>query len=143
MLNYIWPVALIVFSNVVYQICAKSAPENINPFASLCVTYSIGTVFSFILFAVTNKGENIIKEFSKINWASAVLGLVIVGLESGFLYAYSAGWKVSTLSVTQSSVLAAALIVVGAVLYKEHISLNKIIGIAVCLAGLVIINIKD
>ena len=39
MLAYIWPIALVVFSNVVYQICAKSMPRGINPLASLTVTY--------------------------------------------------------------------------------------------------------
>ena len=41
MLSYIWPIALVVFSNVLYQICAKSVPQNLNPFASLTVTYAV------------------------------------------------------------------------------------------------------
>ena len=31
MLSYIWPIALVVFSNTVYQVCAKSMPPSINP----------------------------------------------------------------------------------------------------------------
>ena len=27
MLSYLWPIALIVFSNTLYQVCAKSVPE--------------------------------------------------------------------------------------------------------------------
>ena len=30
MFSYIWPIALVVLSNVVYQICAKSVPEGMN-----------------------------------------------------------------------------------------------------------------
>ncbi len=52
MFNYVWPVALVVLSNVLYQICAKSLPEGTNPFASLTVTYFVGTVFSFVLYFV-------------------------------------------------------------------------------------------
>ena len=31
MVSYIWPIAPIAASNVAYQVCAKSAPEAINP----------------------------------------------------------------------------------------------------------------
>ena len=39
MLSYIWPIALVIFSNILYHICAKSAPEGVHPFAALTVTY--------------------------------------------------------------------------------------------------------
>lgn len=42
MLSYIWPIGLVVISNAVYQICTKSVPEGMNPFASLTVTYLVG-----------------------------------------------------------------------------------------------------
>ena len=37
-LSMIWPIALIVFSNIFYNICAKETPAGINPFAALSVT---------------------------------------------------------------------------------------------------------
>lgn len=37
MISYIWSIVLIILSNVVYQICAKSVPEGINPLASLTI----------------------------------------------------------------------------------------------------------
>ena len=40
MFNDVWPLALVVASNVAYQICAKSVPGGMNPFASLTITYS-------------------------------------------------------------------------------------------------------
>ena len=30
MFSYVWPIALVVLSNTVYQICAKSVPERMN-----------------------------------------------------------------------------------------------------------------
>ena len=142
MLAFIWPIALVIFSNIVYQICAKSVPDSVNPFASLTVTYLIGSAISLILFYATDSDRSIMKELGAINWSSFVLGLVIVGLEVGFIYAYKAGWQVSSASVVQSSFLAVALIIVGALLYKEPVSRNKLIGIAFCLVGLVFINMK-
>lgn len=142
MFSYFWPIALVVLSNVVYQICAKSAPEGMNPFASLTVTYLIGAVASAILFLVTNPGGGLFKEFGKINWSPFVLGIVIVGLEAGFIYAYKAGWQISTASIAQSAVLAVALIFVGFLLYHETLTWNKLVGVGICLIGLVIINLR-
>ena len=39
MLNYVWPIALVILSNVFYQICAKSVPEGMKPLTSFTVTY--------------------------------------------------------------------------------------------------------
>ncbi|MGI5978312.1 MAG: EamA family transporter [Oscillospiraceae bacterium] len=140
MLLYVWPIALVVVSNIVYQICAKSVPNDMNPFAALTITYAIAAISSAILYYALNKDANLLKAYAHINWASFVLGLVIVGLEVGFIYAYKAGWAISTASITQSAFLAVALVFVGYLLYNESISLNKIIGIVICLLGLYFIN---
>ncbi len=142
MFNYIWPIALVILSNVVYHICSKSVSDDINPLASLTVTYLVGAVACGILYFVLNRGGSLLSEYRKLNWAPFALGIVIVGLEVGFLYAYKAGWNVSTASTVQSSILAVILIFVGAFLYKETISWNTVIGIVICLVGLCIINLK-
>jgi drug/metabolite transporter (DMT)-like permease len=127
---------------VFYQISTKSAPDEMNPFASLTVTYVIGAVASLIFYYVLNKEANIIHEYSKVNWAPFVLGFAIVGLEVGYIYAYKAGWPVSVAQIVQASVLAVILIFVGYLLYHESITWNKIAGIIVCLTGLALININ-
>ena len=142
MFAYIWPVVLVVFSNVVYQICAKSVPEGMNPFASLTVTYLVSIAACCILFFITNPGGNLIKEYSKLNWVPFAFGFVLVGLEAGMIYAYKAGWQVSRLSIVQAAALAIALIFVGFLLYHEALTWNKLVGIAFCLIGLVFINYK-
>jgi len=142
MFHYIWPIALVVLSNVFYQVCAKSVPGGMNPLASLTITYVIGAVTSFLLYYALNKDASIIQEYSKVNWASFILGFAIVGLEVGYIYAYKAGWPVSSAQIVQASVLAVILIFVGYLLYQEAVTWNKIAGILVCLAGLALINSK-
>lgn len=142
MFNYVWPIGLVVFSNILYQICAKSVPEGINPFASLTVTYTVGAVISALMYFLLNKSGNLIQEYSKLNWAPFIFGIVLVGLEVGFIYAYKAGWQVSTVSIVQSSFLAVVLIFVGWLLYKEALTWNKLVGVVICLIGLVFINYK-
>lgn len=141
-MNYIWPLALVVASNVMYQICAKSVPNEINPLASLTVTYVVAAVVSVVLFFVFYRNSNLFTEYKKINWASIVLGLSIVGLEFGFIFAYKAGWPMSTLQIVQGALLAIILIAVGYFAFNEGITWNKITGIVVCLAGLTLINWK-
>lgn len=142
MFSYVWPIALVVLSNVVYQICAKSVPNGLNPFAALAVTYLVGAVASIILFFALSKGENLFKELNKLNWAPFVLGLVIVGLEVGFIYAYKAGWAVSTASLVQGCALAIILLFIGFLFYKEALTWNKLVGVAICMVGLFFINYK-
>ena len=107
MFAYIWPIALAVLSNVLYHICAKSVPESVNPLASLTVTYLVAAAASAILYFVLNRGGNLLKEYEKLNWTPFVLGVVIVGLEAGFLYAYKAGWQVSNGTMTVDEAVAA------------------------------------
>ena len=142
MISFIWPMALVVVSNIVYQICAKSVPGDMNPFASLTITYLVGAAASAILFFALGSGSSLIREYGRVNWAPFVLGVVIVGLEAGWIYAYQAGWQVSTGFIIQSAFLAAALLLVGYFLYHEALTWNKLVGVGVCLAGLVIINLK-
>ena len=67
MFHYVWPIALVVLSNVMYQICAKSVPNEMNPFASLTVTYLVGAVASGVMFFALNKDTNLLKEYSNVN----------------------------------------------------------------------------
>jgi drug/metabolite transporter (DMT)-like permease len=142
MFSYVWPIALVVLSNIIYQICAKSLPAEINPLASLTITYLVAAASSAILYFALTKNPDIIHEYSKLNWVPFTFGLVLVGLEVGFIYAYKAGWPVSTASVVQSSFLAVALIIVSFLLYHETITWNKIAGVIICLIGLGLINYR-
>ena len=77
-----------------------------------------------------------------LNWAPFVLGVAIVGLEVGFIYAFRAGWQISVAQIVTSAILAVILIFVGYLLYHEAITWNKIVGIVICLAGLILINYR-
>ena len=112
-----------------------------DPLASLTVTYLVAAVASGVLYFVLKRGDgDLVREYGELNWAPFVLGVIIVGLEVGFIYAYKAGWQISTAALAQNSVLAVLLLIIGALFYGEAISFTKIIGMIVCLAGLVIMN---
>ena len=143
-MSYVWPMALVVVSNILYQICTKSVPEEADPFASLIITYLVAAAACAVFYYVLGADEDLLKEFAggKLHWTSFVLGIVIVGLEAGWIYAYKAGWQVSTGFIVQSAFLAASLLFVGYFLYHESLTWNKLLGVAICLAGLFFINLR-
>ena len=135
------PIILIVASNCFYHIFSKSTPPGINTFGTLMITYLTATIITCILFILCVKPENVIYELGKINWSSIGLGIAVIGLEAGYILAYRAGWQVNTAPLIANTCLAVALIGVGAILYREGITLKQLIGIAVCLIGMTLINI--
>ncbi len=135
-----WPIALAVFSDIFYQICAKSTPETLNPFASLTITYLVGAAVSTSIFFLTSSGQSLLMEWKGVNWTTFILGIAIVGLEAGSIYMYKAGWNINTGYIVKAMILGVALIAVGYFLYKESFSLTKAAGIVVCLFGLFLIN---
>lgn len=134
------PIAVIVLSNVFYHICSKSTPDDLNPFASLIVTYLVGALASAALYFLTSKGGSLLSEFKHLNWSTWVLGLAIVGLEAGSIYMYKLGWNVSVGQLVHSSILAICLLFIGAAFYHEEINLTKIAGVAICMVGLYFLN---
>jgi drug/metabolite transporter (DMT)-like permease len=145
MLSYLWPIGLVIISNVLYQVCAKGVPTEMNAFASLTVTYTIAAIASLIFFFVfggNSADSGLIGEYGKLNWAPIVLGVVIVGLEVGWIFAYKAGWEVSTGFIIQSAVLAILLLFLGYLIYHETLTWNKLVGVVICLIGLVVLNLN-
>ena len=135
-----WPIALAVFSDVVYQIGSKSTPPNVNVFASLTLTYLIGAAVSLFAFYISSGGGNVLAEMRNANWSALLLGLAIVGLEGGSIFMYKAGWAVNSGYVVKAIFIAVALVFVGGLVYKEPVTLSKIAGIVFCMVGLFFIN---
>ncbi|AMD17176.1 membrane protein [Methanobrevibacter sp. YE315] len=141
MWKLVWPILVVILSNTFYNICMKSMPSDVNPFGALMITYLVAAIISAIIFVYMVGPSNVGVEMSRINWTSVVLALAIVGLEIGYVFVYRAGWTVSTATVVANIGLACVLLLVGYFLYKENVSINQIVGIVVCMFGLVLINL--
>jgi drug/metabolite transporter (DMT)-like permease len=77
---------------------------------------------------------------TKINWASYALGAAVLEIEVGFLYAYRIGGNISTTNLLSSSLAVVTLLLVGYFFYHDQITSYKILGIALCMAGIILIN---
>jgi drug/metabolite transporter (DMT)-like permease len=137
---YVFSIALIVASNILYNICQKSTPEKANPFAALLLTYLVAGILTVIAFFLSKPEKTLIQSFKGLNWTSPLLGLAIVGLEFGYIMAYRAGWNISVGSLVANILLALALIPIGILFYQEGFGFNKILGAILCIAGLILIN---
>ena len=136
----LWPLILVVASNSLYQICSKSIPADADPFLSVAVTYGVAMVTSLVVFFVRGSELSLGGEAAKLNWASALLGVVVIGLELGFLFLYRVGWEVSITQFVVSAIVTLVLLFVGRFLYNEPITLQKVAGVVVCMAGLWLIG---
>ena len=117
MFALIWPVVLAVLGSTMYQICAKETAEDIQPFASLAITYSVAALLSAVLFFLLGGQTNIILEFQKTNWTSWALGLTILFMELSYI------------------------LFIGIFLYGDSLSPIQMGGILICIVGLILVNL--
>ena len=141
-MSYYLSIVLTVIANVLYHVFLKLVPDHVHPFFSLTVTYLVAAGATSLLYFFSPQKLPLLDHFRELNWASYALGLSIVGLETGFLLAYRSGWDISMAGLVSSTTVAVLLIPIGLVLFKESMSGINLLGILLCLAGLVLVNYK-
>ena len=93
----------------------------------------------FILPSKESFGDSL----KNVNYASYLLGVAVVGIETGFLLIYRSGWKLGLAAPFSSSITNVLLILIGLLVFKEHITGVKLLGILFCIAGVFLISIKQ
>lgn len=139
MKSSVLPIAMVVLSSLTYHLCQKSTPQGLHPIVALIITYVCASLVSIAAFCIFLPKENLVESVKGANWVSYLLGFAVVGLEMGFLLAYRAGWQISAVGLLANSLVALLLIPIGLFLFKEHITLPGITGVALCISGLVLI----
>jgi multidrug transporter EmrE-like cation transporter len=142
MFLFYFSITLAIASSALYHFVAKSTPSNVNFTVSLLVTYAVAfvvTLLGFFFFPATN---GVTAELKQLNWASIGLAIAVVGIEFGFLLTYRSGWNLGIAAVLVNVIASLILVPVAIILFKDKISWINILGILVCLAGLVMLNWK-
>lgn len=140
MFLFYFSITLAIASSALYHFVAKSTPSNVNFTVSLLVTYAVAfgvTLLGFFFFPPTN-GLSI--EIKQLNWASIGLAIAVVGIEFGFLLVYRSGWNLGIAAVLVNVVASLILVPVAIWVFKDRISWINVLGILICLAGLVMLN---
>ena len=140
MLFYV-SISIAVLSSMLYHVILKLTPSDVNPAISLAVTYAVAVLVSLALLPVFPLSGSVVGALKDLNWASYALALALVGLEVGFLLAYRAGWNISTAAVFVNVAVTLLLLPIGVVVLKERLSIVNVMGVLVCVVGLVMINV--
>lgn len=142
MFLFYFSITLAIFSSALYHFTAKSTPSNVNFAVSLLVTYAVAflvVLLTFFFFPIKN---GLGFELKQLNWASFGLAIAIVGIEFGFLLTYRSGWNLGIAAVLVNVVASLMLVPVAIFIFKDRISWVNILGILVCLVGLIMLNWK-
>ena len=138
-IQYYIPLLMVIGCNLGYHILSKSLPNNINPFIGLSATYGVAFLGSLILFAIT-KNTIYSNQKMNINIYNLLLGIVIIGVEGGYMLMYRAGWEVSKASLVANIVLSVLWLFIGSIVFHEFVDIKKIAGIVLCVLGIALIK---
>lgn len=142
MFLFYFSITLAICSSALYHFTAKSTPSNVNFTVSLLVTYAVAFAVVLVTFVFFPTKNGLAFELRQLNWASIGLAIAIVGIEFGFLLTYRAGWNLGIAAVLVNVVASLILVPVAIFFFKNKISWINVLGILVCLAGLVMLNWK-
>jgi drug/metabolite transporter (DMT)-like permease len=142
MFLFYFSISLAILSSALYHFSQKATPVEVNPVVAILVTYvvALGLILILLFFIPTKIG--LLAEIRQVNWASYLLAFSIVGLEVGFLLVYRSGWNLGIAAVLVNVAASLMLVPIALFVFKQRLSLVNMIGILVCLAGLVMLNWK-
>lgn len=131
-------VSMVIAGGVLYHLCQKATPSTLDPFFALCISFGLA---SLTCFGIALSRHHISAEqFHRLNWASILLAVSLVGIESGYLLAYRYGLKLNVTSFACNTMMALVLLAVGTILYRESFTLKNASGLVLCLIGLILLR---
>jgi len=136
---FYFPFVLTVGGMVLYHLSQKSVPPAMNPFLVTILAYIVGIALCAVCAMVYPGRKNLLESLKLSNWAVFTLGAAAALIELGFLLAYRAGWKISMAAVATNAAAAIALVPIGVLAFKDQLSVRNILGLILCLSGLVLV----
>jgi drug/metabolite transporter (DMT)-like permease len=125
-----------IAGQVLYQVMQKGVSHGAHPVLSLLAFYGLAALMSLPLFWLYPLQGGLAQGLGQLNGAVFGVSASIVLIELGFLLAYRAGGSLQSSYVTSAAFTTGMLVLIGAVLYAERITLMKTAGLALCLAGI-------
>ena len=142
-MNYFFPPILIVLGLVVYQVSQKSTDQAANPFVVVIMAYLIGIAACVGgYFLIPKQDAALMPMMKTVVWSALGIGLGAAAIEIGFLLAYRGGWNLSLLPISVNVCGAALLIVIGMIAFRESLTIEKVIGLLLCMGGLILITVR-
>ena len=135
-------ISLALLSSVLYHVFQKATSSAVNPAIGLMVTYAVAFGLSALLLLIYPLKSTVVAALRQVNWASVALAFSILGLELGFLLAYRAGWNISVAAIAANAAAGLALLPTGTLLFRERPSIVNLVGVFVCIVGLIMVSVR-
>ncbi|UZP65826.1 hypothetical protein N1030_09300 [Desulfovibrio mangrovi] len=147
MTSFYIPFALTVLSMATYHVAQKLLSSSDSPFSLLAAAYAVAAVLCIgaAMFAGSTAGESgavahpsardtLHQVFSLKNWPVLLLAVAVVGIEVGILFTYKYGASMGTLPLLTNAGLLIITVPVGALFFREHVSMSTLAG-GLCVLG--------
>ena len=138
-INYLMPLLVVIICNVCYHLISKNISSTANTYMGLIITYGVACLISTLAFFITSKND-FIEEVTKVSISNILLGLVVVGIEGGYILMYRSGWEISKGSLISNMCIAIILLIIGVLVFKEGITIKKLMGVVLYIMGFFLIN---
>ena len=136
---FYWSMLFVVAGNVIYHLSQKSIPRGLDPVFSVTVSYVTALGLSALLLPIASS-RPLRDSMRQVTWASFGVGVGAVVIEFAFLLVYRSGWNISLASFAGSAALAAILVPLGVLLYRERLSWVNVLGLLFCLLGFALVT---
>jgi drug/metabolite transporter (DMT)-like permease len=145
---YLISIVIAIGANIIYHLSMSKMPQRLNPFLGLSFSYLVAILLTlfFYLFGpqtglrfldLAKGGKNL-----QMLVAPFAVGLAVVGIEVGFLWAYQSGWTPARAPVYVNTVVAVVLVPVSYFLLKETFSWARLSGVMFCILGIWLLSRK-
>jgi len=139
MTSFYLPFVVTVGGMLLYQVSQKSMPKAINPFHATALAYLMGILVCLILGFTYTTNRSIGNSVKIANWAVIGMGIGAAAIEVGFMLAYRMGWRLGITAISTNVTATVVLIPIGLLVFREHLSLRTLIGVGLCILGLVLV----
>lgn len=133
------PIVLVTIGGVIYHVAQKSVERTASPLAVVIYAYVTGIILCLLVGMFDSTGRFGWLSPGQVDLAVVGVGFGAVLIEVGFLLTYRSGWNLSSTSVVSNIATALVLLPVGLIFFREPLTPRKLIGIAFCLTGIVLL----
>jgi len=125
--------------NVFYHLAQKSVAKDVSPLHALIVAYAVALVLCCGA-AFFQKGDKaLLQSLTEVNWAVWGVGASAFLIELGVLLAYRSGGQIGLLGISVAVATNLILLPVGILLFRENLTKWNLLGVVLCVAGLILV----
>ncbi|MBA3469881.1 MAG: hypothetical protein H0T53_09580 [Herpetosiphonaceae bacterium] len=133
-------ILIAVGATVMYHLVQKGIPPTAHPLLTMALVYAVAMLLCLALIPLFPLRLGLADSLRQVNWATFALAVAVTGIEVGFLLAYRAGWPISLGGLVVNIAATSLLIPLGILLFRDRLSLTQVLGLLLCVVGLVLVN---